>query len=200
MKVGLLGGSFNPAHEGHVHISSLAYKRLGLDAVWWVVAPKNPDKSFGDIASFEARISQAERVAVSYPFISVFSGEKNIKGAHAKTQTFLLMRRLLKEYSHDFIWIAGEDSFKGMHRWCMVEEILAHVPLAVFARGECRGTPFCPIAERFKRYRHSEREARHLGRCEAPAWIFFKTPLNDASSTKIRKKVTGYKDKGEGKI
>lgn len=188
MKVGLLGGSFNPAHEGHVHISSLAYKKLGLDAIWWVVAPKNPDKDSGDIASFDVRISQARAIASQYPFISVFDGERKIKGAQTKTQTFLLMRRLLKEYPHHFIWIAGEDSFKGMHKWCMIEEILGNVPLAVFARGGGSGVPFCPIAERFREYRHRESEGSLLWARKTPAWIFFKTPLHYASSTNIRKK------------
>ena len=130
-RIGLLGGSFNPAHRGHRRISLAALAALGLDEVWWLVSPGNPLKSEAkDMAPFEARLASARRMARRAPIrVSDFE-------ARAGTRfTVDTLARLQQRYpQHRFIWLMGADTVAQFHQWKQWRTIARRVPIAVIAR------------------------------------------------------------------
>lgn len=129
-KIGLLGGSFNPAHEGHRYISQEAIKRLGLDAVWWLVSPQNPLKSPKDMAPFEKRLAYARQVAHD-PRIIVTNIEKELNTRYTVDSLRALQARFPET---EFIWLMGADNMLQFHRWKDWKSILKHWQVVVFAR------------------------------------------------------------------
>ena len=184
-RIGLLGGSFNPAHEGHRHISLFALQRLRLDAVWWLVSPQNPLKPVEGMASLDERIASAESVA-RHPRIEVSDIESRMGTRYTADTLQALRRRYAK---HRFVWIMGADNLIQLPRWRDWTEIVEMVPIAVFARpGYSQRSLFGAAAHRFRRNRLPDHAAASLADRKAPAWVFLHTPLHPASATEIRAK------------
>src|SRR5262245_56812496 len=129
-RIGLLGGSFNPTHEAHRHISVIALRRLKLDAVWWLVSPQNPLKSASDLAPMERRVERARDVA-DRPNIFVTTVETAL-GTQFTIDTIDALKRSFPK-AH-FVWLMGADNLADFHRWRRWEDIAALVPMAVIAR------------------------------------------------------------------
>ena len=129
-RIGLLGGSFNPAHAAHRHISLIALAQLRLDGVWWLVSPLNPLKSSAGMAPLAARLARAKAVA-SHPRITVTALEQQLGTRFAVDTVAALQRR---HPQHQFIWLAGSDILAELHRWRRWRDFLRMVPLAVAAR------------------------------------------------------------------
>jgi len=183
MKVGLYGGSFNPAHEGHAHVAETARKRLGLDRVIWLVSPQNPLKSAADLEPLSSRMAGVRRFARGRAMIV-----SDAETALASTYTLDTLRALKARFPGvKFVWIMGADSLAGFHRWRGWTQIMKGVPVAVISRPWISlKSRFSPAAQRFSRTRRPALAARVLARTKPPAWIFLTGPLNFQSSTALR--------------
>ena len=182
MCIGLLGGSFDPAHEGHAHITREAIKRLGLDEVWWLVSPGNPLKSRGP-APLADRMKRA-RAVMRHPRVRVTALEAELGTRY----TFQTLTRLIALYPGvRFVWLMGADNLADFHRWENWRGIMELLPVAVLARPGQRISARMSVAARyFRRDRLLGREAQLLCHAEPPAWVFLNVPLNSLSSTSIR--------------
>lgn len=181
--VGLLGGSFNPAHEGHRYISLLALKRLRLSAVWWLVAPRNPLKHRADIAPFDKRVAYARAIA-RHPRIHVSTLEQEIRTTYTVDTLAVLIRRFR---DIDFVWLIGADNLIEISRWEQWERIFAMVPIAVLARpAYARRAHASLAARRFAAARIAEPQAGGLAKREPPAWVFLHIRPHPGSATVIR--------------
>ena len=180
--VGLLGGSFDPAHAGHVHVTREALKRFGLDRVWWLVSPGNPLKSHGP-APMEDRLTRA-RTLMRHPRVEV----TNLEARTGTRYTAETLEALFKLYPGvRFVWLMGADNLAEFHRWERWDWILQNVPVGVIARpGDRVDARTSPAAQRFRHARLRGREAMTLGRTEAPAWCLVNVPMVDQSSSAIR--------------
>lgn len=131
LRIGLLGGSFNPAHEGHLHISEMALKRLNLDYVWWLVSPQNPLKPSVGMAPLEDRLSYADDIAQHHRRIVVMDIEKTLGTRY----TIDTVHALKKRFSGvRFIWVMGSDNLQSFRRWKKWPEIARQLPIAVVMR------------------------------------------------------------------
>ncbi len=183
MRIGLLGGSFNPAHEGHRHISLDALKRIGLDQVWWLVSPQNPLKPSSDMAPFAERLASAKAMA-NHPALRVTDLESKL-GTQFTVDTVNALDALGGDVN--FVWLMGADNFLQLPAWRDWEKIMRTLPVAVLARpGFGRSTPLGKAAQRFGRHRVGAESARLLPFMAAPAWVFLPIPLHPASSTALR--------------
>lgn len=184
LRVGLLGGSFNPAHEGHRHLSLLALQLLDLDQVWWMVSPGNPLKPARGMASFEQRYESAKRKA-RHPRI-VVTGIENDLGTRYTADTIPALQSRFPQTR--FVWLMGADNLASIHRWQRWPVIFRSVPLAVFDRPP-RGfhSLFSPAARRFARQRIDAANARRLAYADPPAWVFFASKQNPLSATALRR-------------
>ena len=183
-RIGLLGGSFNPAHEGHLHISRLALKRLTLDAVWWVVSPQNPLKPTTGMAPFAERFASAETVARADSRVLVSDIERTL-GTQFSIDTILSLK---KTHPDDrFVWVMGADNLIQAARWKAWRRFFKSVPIAVFARPTYSlRALISKAARRFARDRIRESRAGRLAEMRPPAWVFLRIPLSSASATRIR--------------
>ncbi len=183
-RIGLLGGSFNPAHGGHRHISLQALKRLGLDEVWWLVSPQNPLKSASDMAPLAARTGSA-RKAAGNARIRVTTLESDL-GTRYSVDT---ARAILRRYpQHEFIWLMGADNLAELHRWRDWRRFARTLPIAVMARPAYIGAARrSPAMGWLRRFRKPANRARHWTEWSAPAIIFLRIPLDNRSATAIRK-------------
>jgi nicotinate-nucleotide adenylyltransferase len=181
-RVGLLGGSFNPAHQGHLHVSREALKRLGLDEIWWLVAPQNPLKPTAGMASLKERMASATRVARD-PRIRILDLETRL-GTHFTADTLAALQRRWPRI--EFVWLMGADNLTQIRHWKDWQAIFARVPIAVFARPTyCRTALAELAAQRFSRARVI-RETRRFSEIKPPAWIFLPVKLDFHSATAIR--------------
>ncbi len=183
-QIGLLGGSFNPAHEGHLHISLMALQRLGLDEVWWLVSPSNPLKKSHDLAPYDSRLAGARKMAC-HPRITVSDFE-----ARAGTRyTIHTLRALMRRFGGvRFVWIAGADILIEMPLWRDWEAIFRAVPIAIFDRPTYSLKALSGLAaQRFGRAHLPERHVAKLAKQSPPAWTFIPGRRNPASATKLRK-------------
>ncbi|MFO1174205.1 MAG: nicotinate-nucleotide adenylyltransferase [Paracoccaceae bacterium] len=182
MKIGLLGGSFDPAHEGHAHLTREALKRLGLDRVWWLVSPGNPLKP-NPPAPLAERMARA-RAVMRDPRVVVSDIEARL-GTRYTAET---LARLMAIYPGvRFVWLMGADNLAQFHRWQKWDWIMHRVPVAVLARPGMRlAAQGARAAEEYGRWRLRADEARTLADRRPPAWIFLDMPLNDLSSSAIR--------------
>ena len=131
LRIGLLGGSFNPAHAGHLHISREALKRLDLDEVWWLVSPQNPLKSALHMAPYAERFASAVEITQHDRRIRVNDFER----AQGLRYTYETLRAIKARYPrHRFIWLMGADNLAGFHRWQHWKRIPALMPVAIFDR------------------------------------------------------------------
>jgi nicotinate-nucleotide adenylyltransferase len=190
MRIGLLGGSFNPAHEAHRAISLEALKRLGLDRVWWLVIPRNPLKDASALPSLEGRIQAARKIARHARIdVTGFSG--------GSAYTIDVLTALKRRFpSVQFVWLMGADSLADIHRWRAWEQIFGQVPIAVFDRPGYRlKARASQAAQRFAPYRVDETDAGGLAGLIPPAWTLITHPLSELSSSALRAKAPGKKAK-----
>jgi len=181
LRIGLFGGSFNPAHSGHRHVAETALKRLRLDAVWWLVAGGNPLKE--NHGAFEARLASARRIA-RHPAMRVTGIERALG---VRYTSHLLEKLLPRLGSADLVWIMGADNLGGFHRWGRWADIACRLPIAVVARpGESPKAGLSKFARRFAHSRLPESAAVSLAGRSAPAWVYLTAPLDRASSTALR--------------
>jgi nicotinate-nucleotide adenylyltransferase len=182
MVIGLLGGSFDPAHEGHVHITREALKRMGLDQVWWLVSPGNPLKA-RQPASLAARLVEARKV-MRDPRVKITALEERL-GTRATADT---IDRLMAIYPGvTFVWLMGADNLVQFHRWGRWRDILRAVAVGVLARPGSGVAARTSVAARAFRVHRVARGENLRGR-RPPVWAFVNLPMNDASSTEIRAK------------
>lgn len=183
MRIGLFGGSFNPAHDGHRLAGLTALRRLGLDRVWWLVTPGNPLKDNEQLPPIEARVVAAQRIA-AHPRIDVTAFEAAIGARYSHDTLRYLLRRAP---GVRFVWLMGADGLAGFHRWRKWREIAAMVPIAVIDRpGGTLRAARSPAAMALAVYRVDESDGRVLPFVPAPAWMFLHGPRSDQSSTAIR--------------
>jgi len=182
-KIGLLGGSFNPAHRGHVHISNLALKHLDLDEIWWLVSPQNPLKPVRGMAPLSERLAQAAAVA-QHSHIRVTDIEASF-GSRYTADTLATLRKRFP--ATNFVWIMGADNLKQISRWERWTRIFQTTPIAIFARPAYSLSALGSLAaRRFARHRMFPGSARRLATAPPPAWVFFATRLDPMSATAIR--------------
>lgn len=183
-RIGLLGGSFNPAHAGHLHISLEALKRLGLDEVWWLVSPQNPLKTSTDMEEYETRLEKAQTM-VTHARIHVLDIEQQA-GLFYTVDTIAYLQQLFPHTQ--FVWLMGADNLSSFHRWRAWHEIAARVPIAVLDRAPYGLRALHqPFARLFARARLNERDARALASTPAPAWVYLSIPRHPLSATYLRK-------------
>ncbi len=185
MTVGVFGGSFNPAHDGHAHVAETALRRVGLDRVIWLVSPQNPLKSASQTAPLDQRMASARAMATG-PSMIVSDFE-----TRAGTQWTVDTLRALKARHPGvrFVWLMGSDNLASFHRWRGWTDIMTMMPMAVVARpGTMLESRSAPAARRFASHRVSSREAQALPYLEAPAWTYLRAPLNGSSSTALRQR------------
>ncbi|WP_371156247.1 nicotinate-nucleotide adenylyltransferase [Jannaschia sp. 2305UL9-9] len=180
--IGLLGGSFDPAHAGHVHITREALRRFGLDRVWWLVSPGNPLKARGP-APIGRRLDRAREV-MRHPRVTVTDIEARL-GTRYTAQT---IARLQRHYPGvRFVWLMGADNLAQLHRWEDWQSIMGAVPVGVLARpGDRIAARTSRAAKTYRQHRVPAAAAHRLGWIEAPAWAFVNVPMHTASSTAIR--------------
>ncbi len=181
--IGLLGGSFNPAHDGHRHISLEALKHLGLDEVWWLVSPQNPLKPQAGMAPLDERLRAAE-TAANHRHIRATDIER-LLGTVYTAQTLRHLTALFPRVR--FVWIMGADNLAQIDRWADWQEIFHLAPVAVFDRPTYSLRALAAkAARRFSRQRLSGLETFGLAARKPPAWAFLHIRLNPLSATALR--------------
>ena len=182
-KIGLLGGSFNPAHRGHRHISLEALRRLGLDEVWWLVSPQNPLKPPKGMAPLAERLATARKVA-NHPRIRVTDIERVLDTVYTAESLGTLVTRFP---GVRFVWIMGADNLAQIHRWQDWQEIFHLAPVAVFDRPTYSLRALAAkAARRFGRSRVNGGRIAGLAAAAPPAWSFLHIRLDPLSATALR--------------
>ncbi|MAP93461.1 MAG: nicotinic acid mononucleotide adenylyltransferase [Ponticaulis sp.] len=183
LRIGLFGGTFNPAHSGHRHLALLALQRLQLDWVWWIPAAGNPLKE--EKNSFEARFASAERMA-HHPRMRVTDIERQLGTRYSYDTLRALLPRV---GGGEFIWLMGADNLRYFHRWGHWDDLAQLIPIAVIARpGDARLARLSKFAHRFADYRLRPNMAAAFSSHRLPTWTYLPTPLHTASSTNLRRK------------
>ena len=180
--IGLLGGSFDPPHAGHVHISREALKRFGLDQVWWLVSPGNPLKARGP-ARLDRRLAAA-RALTAHPRIHVSDFEAQAGTRHTARTLELLQHA---RPGLRFVWLMGADNLAQLHRWHDWQQIMYRMPVGVLARPGARIAARNSVAARiFAPSRLRGRQSQLLPWAQTPAWCFVNVPMMALSSTGLR--------------
>jgi len=182
--IGLLGGSFDPPHDGHVLITKAALTRFGLDQLWWMVTPGNPLKANAP-KPIEDRISASEAI-MQHPRVKITGIEAQL-GTRYTAQT---LRALIKCYPQArFVWLMGADNLAQFHEWQDWRWVMDNVPVGVLARpGERTSARMSKTSRIYRESRLSGRASQLLPRCDAPAWCFVNVPMSNMSSSAIRAK------------
>ncbi len=186
LTIGLLGGSFDPPHEGHIHITKKAIKIFNLSKMWWLVSPRNPikDKTPSDINN---RLLASKQM-MEHPSVIITDIEKKLKTKFT-FQTLIKMKKLYP--GTRFIWIMGADNLKNFHHWENWEWIMKNIPIGVMARPrEQIKAGLSPAATRFRKYRLPKEKSLLLPFLSPPVWTLVTGPMKNISSTKLR--VKGY--------
>jgi nicotinate-nucleotide adenylyltransferase len=182
-RIGLLGGSFNPAHGGHRHVTLEAMRRLALDEVWWLVSPQNPLKPAAGMSELDERLARARAVA-RHPQIRATALERDLGTQYTADTLDALAARLP---GADFVWLMGADNLAQIDRWDRWTRIFHTVPVAVFDRPSYSFTAVtAKAAQRFARDRLAESRARSLAGTRPPAWVFLHIRRDPRSATAIR--------------
>ena len=182
-RIGLMGGSFNPPHEGHLIVARTALRRLRLDRLWWVVTPGNPLKENDGLPKTDDRIEAIEAMANHSAMVTT-DFERQLGTPYTAQTIRFLTRQHPKAH---FVWIMGADNLATFHHWQQWREIARTVPIAVIDRPGWRFKALAsPTARYLSRYRLRERHARMLPDLSPPAWIFLSTRLSNQSSTALR--------------
>lgn len=182
LTIGLLGGSFDPAHAGHVHISEVAKRRFGLDRVWWMVSPGNPLKRHGP-APMADRLAAARHI-LDDPTMIVTDIEAHL-GTRMTADTIAALRKRYRGVR--FVWLMGSDNLCQFHKWDRWRQIADMVPIGVLARPGTRVAARNSVAAQLMhRWRLPQAQAESLARRAAPAWVLINLPMSSHSSTAIR--------------
>ena len=184
MKIGILGGSFNPAHEGHIYISNIALKEFKLDEIWWLVTPQNPLKTNFTKPNLKKRINYAKQISNGYKI--------RVEDLESKFKTNLTSKTLkiiLERYKGTkFIWLMGADNLKEINRWFNWKNIFNTMPIAVFDRGVYSYSIINSIAgKRYFSKLHKRKNSLSIFNKPLPSWKFIHNIKNPTSSTYIRK-------------
>ena len=172
MKVGLFGGSFNPPHEGHIHISNLAVKKLRLNQIWWIPTAKNTFKDASIYEPYESRYLKCQKMVSGLP-------KAHIK-RFDEIKTESLIKKLQKRYpSHEFIWIMGADNLERFHQWDNFKNLIRLLPFAIFSRN--KDLAKISQTKSFKIYSKLKSSNETL-----PKFLRLRTKTKDISSTQIR--------------
>ncbi len=186
--IGLLGGSFNPAHAGHLHISQHALKALGVDEIWWLVSPQNPLKKASSLADYKERFSSAKSITKHNQKIFVSDIENHINTRY----TYQTLKQLQKRYlGTKFVWLMGADNLASFHRWQHWQKILRMMPIVVFDRA-----PYSFTSLSSKTYIRMQKSLLkkvnfHYNTYDyaIPSLHFMRLKRDEHSSTEIRKKL-----------
>ncbi len=186
-RIGLLGGSFNPAHRGHLQISQKALERLRLDEVWWLVSPQNPLKAASGMAALKSRVAAAKEIATGAggdPRIVVTDIERDL----GTTYTVDTIKALKARFpAVRFVWLMGADNLIQFPRWRHWRTLFRLVPIAVFPRPTySRRALSGKAARRFERYRLRGSRAPDLANISPPAWIIVRARPDSISATSLR--------------
>lgn len=183
LRIGLYGGSFNPPHAGHRHVSRLALRRLRLDRIWWMVTPCNPLKDCSGLPPTAERIAAARAMARD-PRIAVTGFEEEIGANFTVDSLTWLVTRCP---GVRFVWVMGADCLTGFHRWRGWETIAGLMPFAVIDRpGWTLRATQARAAAALARYRLDETDAPLLADLQPPAWVYLHGPRSPLSSTALR--------------
>jgi len=191
MRIGLLGGSFNPAHAGHRHIAHLARRRLRLHQVWLLVSPGNPLKPTAGMAPFAQRLASARAIADGRRIVAT-----SIEARLASRYTFRTLRELRRRFPRaSFVWITGADNLIELPRWRRWLEVVTTVTIAVMPRPSYNHRALASRAAcRLRRARRAPHLAPVLAAMSPPAWIFLPASEIVASATAIRAARSGVSD------
>ncbi|GIR68376.1 MAG: putative nicotinate-nucleotide adenylyltransferase [Hyphomicrobiales bacterium] len=182
-KIGLLGGSFNPAHHGHLSISKIALRRLGLNQIWWIVSPRNPLKEYDFLYDFEERVFSARKI-INTNNISISKLELN---AQIKYTIGTLEYLRTRYHRSRFVWIMGADNLNQFHLWKEWEKIIRLMPIAIIDRpSSSLNVTSSVFANKYRAYRVDEADSSQLIYYKKPAWVFMHTKLNYQSSSQLR--------------
>jgi len=193
VRVGLLGGSFNPAHKGHLHITRKLLSRLKLDYVWWMVSPQNPLKPTEGMAPFAERFEAARAIAGADRRIVVTDIETRL-GTQFTADTIEKLTRIAP--TTRFVWLMGADNLIQISKWQRWRRIFESVPIAVYDRpGYTLQAAASKAAQSFSRRRVSEALARDLATKPPPAWVFLHGAMSRASATAIRRQNSGLQSR-----
>jgi len=175
LRIGLLGGSFNPAHSGHLYVSETALRRLGLDSVWWLVSPGNPLKDTRSVAPLAKRIEGAAKLAAHEPRIHVSALEASLGTRYTVDTVTALQRR----FPHvQFVWLMGSDNLAQFSRWRRWQELARKIPIAVVQRpGSILASLNAPLIRRFGAMRALSRP---------PSVMILDGARNHESATRLR--------------
>jgi nicotinate-nucleotide adenylyltransferase len=189
-RIGVMGGSFNPAHDGHRIVAETAVKRLGLDQLWWVVTPGNPLKSNGGLPPLSERITAARKFARG-PHMKVTGFETDLGTPYTAATLAFLKRRYPGVH---FVWVMGADNLASFDRWQHWRSIAAAMPIAVIDRPGWRLKALArPAAAALAFARVPETHALQLPALKTPAWTFLTSRLSPLSSTVIRSRASAAK-------
>jgi nicotinate-nucleotide adenylyltransferase len=187
-RIGLLGGSFNPAHGGHLTISQAALRRLALDEVWWLVSPQNPLKPKAGMAPLADRLAGARALIDARPGVRATDVERVLGTLYTLDTLGALTRRFPRVR---FVWLMGADNLLQVSRWAHWPRIFHTVPVAVFDRPDYSlGASVAKAAQRFRRARLPERRSGRLADTQPPAWVFLHGVRDPRSATAIRARET----------
>ena len=182
-RIGLLGGSFNPAHEGHRHVAELARRRLRLHQVWLLVSPGNPLKPVDGMATLAARLAAARRIADGRRIVATA-----IEAALGTRYTDDTLRALRRRFPRvRFVWVMGADNLEQLPRWRRWRAVVAAMPFAVVPRPTYNHRALAGLAaRRLRRVRRAAHAAPALAGMAPPAWVFLPAPQHAASASAIR--------------
>lgn len=184
LRIGLLGGSFDPPHSGHMHISKWAIKEFSLDRIWWLVSPGNPLKKDAP-ADLDRRLSACNKL-VNHPKIIVTDLER-VFNTRYTAQTLISLKSQYRGVR--FVWLMGADNLAEFHKWDRWQDIMHMLPVGVMARPNQQLAANCsPAARIFRESRLSAQSSTALPFKEAPSWSLLTGPMDDESSSKIRAK------------
>ncbi len=186
LRIGLLGGSFNPPHAGHLHIAQLAQVKFGLDFIWWIVTPQNPLKSTKHMRPFEERFNNVEKMLQGFPrqMPSVLEAELGT------TYTYETIAGLKTYFPHtDFLWICGMDNAHIFHHWDKWQDIIEMVPVSFIARPPANYlVKACPLRMMHNIPHHHNTAGRQTDLKTRGIYWLKGNKMLDISSTKMRKK------------
>ena len=183
-RIGIFGGSFNPAHGGHQAVAETALRRLALDKLWWVVTPGNPLKTNSGLAPLSERLAMC-RALITNPRMEVTAFEADLANPYTASTLAFLKGRFARTY---FVWVMGADNLAWFHHWKDWRRIGALVPIAVVDRPGCRLAALSsPAARALGHARVAESLAGRLATRRPPAWVYLAMRLSAISSTSIRK-------------
>jgi nicotinate-nucleotide adenylyltransferase len=188
LRIGLLGGSFNPAHEGHMHVSEVALKRLGLDYVWWLVSPQNPLKPAAETAPLHRRMTSARGIAGRHPRLRISDIETRM-GTRFTIDTVTRLKERFPQIH--FVWLMGSDNLLTFHRWRNWQRLANSLPVAIVLRP---GAILAPLTAQAARQfaMGSQQSERMLATARPPALAVLDARRSNASATALRRRRLGW--------